>query len=271
VKNKKGKSCSEVNLRNMRPSQISRIHRATSDALDDSIGGIKAENTKLKERVKELEETLMPLPLLSIHLTIVGPTMLIAKLKGSSSLLTSARSYVENNIKKKMALIIEAWEISKNMIYFVSRTHVFHEYLKDDLKNEEVFYLDVVVHFGVKVSNMTELRRREEDLPSSSRIKQLNACWKEKIKILNNIVQTCSQAISRREELFKRLTEVDLARSTNEVQDPKLILNSLFLTKQDFDEQVEIFKGLSIEKFYGILEYNEDDIDNWLVDYSVKN
>jgi hypothetical protein len=45
----------------------------------------------------------------------------------------------------------------------------------------------------------------------------------------------------------------------------------LFLTKQQFDEQVEIFKGFLIEKFYGILEYDEDDIENWLVDYSVKN
>jgi hypothetical protein len=81
----------------------------------------------------------------------------------------------------------------------------------------------------------------------------------------------CSQDISRREELFKSLTKVDLAGRTNKVQDPKLILNSLFLTKQQFDEQVEIFKGLSVEKFYGILEYEEDNIDNWLVVYSVKN
>jgi hypothetical protein len=64
---------------------------------------------------------------------------------------------------------------------------------------------------------------------------------------------------------------VDLSKSTNEVKDPKLILNSLFLTKQQFDEQVEIFEGLSVETFYGILEYNEDDIDNWLVDYFMKN
>jgi hypothetical protein len=50
-----------------------------------------------------------------------------------------------------------------------------------------------------------------------------------------------------------------------------MILNSLFLTKQSFEEQVEIFKGLSFEKFYGILEYNEDGVENWLVDYSIKN
>jgi hypothetical protein len=115
------------------------------------------------------------------------------------------------------------------------------------------------------------LKRREEDLPSPSRIKQLNACWKEKIKNLNNIVQACSEAIVKREELFKRLTEIDLAGSTDEVQDPKLILNSMFMTRKQFDEQVEILKGLSTEKFYGIIEYNEEEIDNWLVDYSMKN
>jgi hypothetical protein len=67
------------------------------------------------------------------------------------------------------------------------------------------------------------------------------------------------------------MTEIDLVGSTNEVQDPKLILNPLFLTKQEFEEQVEIFKGLSFEKFYDILEYSEDDVENWLVDYSIKN
>jgi hypothetical protein len=110
-KNTKGKSHSEVNLKNMWSSQVSRIHGATNDALDNSIGSLEAENTKLKEMIKELEETLMPLPLLSIPLEIVILSMLVAKIKGSSSLLTSTRSYVENNIKKRMALITKAWEI----------------------------------------------------------------------------------------------------------------------------------------------------------------
>jgi hypothetical protein len=88
---------------------------------------------------------------------------------------------------------------------------------------------------------------------------------------LSNIVQACSEAILKREELFKTLIEIDLAGGTNEVQDPKLIINSMFLTKQQFDEQVEIFKGLSTENLYGILEYNEEEIDIWPVDYVVKN
>jgi hypothetical protein len=87
---------------------------------------------------------------------------------------------------------------------------------------------------------------------------------------LSNIVQACNEAILKREELFKRLTEIDLAGGTSKVQDPKLILNSMFLTKQQFDKQVDIFKGLSIGNFDDILEYNEDEIDNWIVDYSVK-
>ena len=90
----------------------------------------------------------------------------------------------------------------------------------------------------------------------------MNAYWKEKIKNLNNIVQACRDAIVKREELFKRFTEIDLAGSTDEVQDPKLILNSMFIKKQQFDEQVDILKGLSVEKFYGIVEYNEEEIKN---------
>jgi hypothetical protein len=161
--------------------------------------------------------------------------------------------------------------MSKSMVCFGTRAHVFHEYLQAYLKNKQGFYLDAVVPFGVKVTSMAELRRREEDLPSPDQINQLNACWKEKVKKLNGIIQACSQAISRRDKLFKKLTNIDLARSINEFQDPKLIFNLLFLTKQSFDDQVEIYKRLSFENFYGILEYGEDDMKKWLVDYSIKN
>jgi hypothetical protein len=178
---------------------------------------------------------------------------------------------VEKNIKKRMELITEAWETSQSMASLGTRAHALHEHLQVDLKNEERFYLDTVIPFGIHVNNMTDMRRRQEDIPSQNWITQLNACWKEKVKNLHLIVQSCEQAISKKEELFRKMTEIDLARSTNEVQDPNLIINSLPLTKQAFDKQVDIFKGLSLEKFYIILEYGEDDVDNWLVDYSVQN
>jgi hypothetical protein len=139
------------------------------------------------------------------------------KLKGSASLLTSTRGYVEKNINIRMELITEAWEMSKNMVSFGTRVHDFHEYLQEDLNNEQGFYLNTVLPFGVKVTSMTEFRRIQEDLPSLDRIDQLNGCWKEKVKNLNDIVQACGQAISRRDKLFKKLTEIDLAASTNEV------------------------------------------------------
>jgi len=73
VKNKKEKYCSEVDLANMWLSQISGLHRETIDSLDDSIGGIEAENARLKDRIKELEEVLILMPLLGSPLAIAMP------------------------------------------------------------------------------------------------------------------------------------------------------------------------------------------------------
>jgi hypothetical protein len=108
-----------------------------------------------------LEEALMPLPVLACPLAMIMPTTPAIKLKGYASLLTSTRGYVEKNIKKRMELITEAWDMSRNMVSFGMRAHAFHEYLQEDLKNEDSFYLDAVVPFCFKVTNMIELRRRE--------------------------------------------------------------------------------------------------------------
>jgi hypothetical protein len=151
------------------------------------------------------------------------------------------------------------------------RANDFHKHLQTNLKNEERFYLQTMIPFSNHVINISDLKRRQEDLPSPNRIKQLKACWKEKVKNLQLIVESCEQSISEKEKLFRNLTQIDLAGSANEVQYPNLILKSLSLTKQAFNEQVDILKGLSLEKFDDILEYGEDDIENWLVDYSEHN
>ena len=51
---------------------------------------------------------------------------------------------------------------------------------------------------------------------------------------------------------------MDLAETTNELQDTNLILKSLSVTKEAFQEQVDILKGLSFKNLYGILEHRLD-------------
>jgi hypothetical protein len=94
----------------MQPSQIYQLHQATRDALDYSIGGIEAKNARLKDQIKELEEALIHIALLASPLAIIVLATPATKLKGSSSLLTSFRGYVEKNIKKIMELITQASE-----------------------------------------------------------------------------------------------------------------------------------------------------------------
>jgi hypothetical protein len=65
--------------------------------------------------------------------------------------------------------------------------------------------------------------------------------------------------------------ELDLAGTTIEVQDPKLIVNSILQTRQQFEEHVEILKGLSTEKFNNMIEYTKHDIESWLVEYVNRN
>jgi hypothetical protein len=209
--------------------------------------------------------------LLANPLAIVILATSAAKLKGSSSLLALCRGYVENNIKKRMELITDAWETSQSMTSLGTRAHSFPEHLQEELKDEEHFYLNTVLPFGTIVKDMTETRTIQQDLPSKNWIGQLNACWKEKVKNLHLIIQSCEQAISKKEKLFTKLARIILAGRTNDFQDPNLIINSLPLTKQDFDKHADIFKELFLEKFYSILEYGQDDVDNWLVDYSVQN
>jgi hypothetical protein len=75
IKIKNVKFCLDINLWNIRTSQISQIHRATGDALDNSIGIIEVDNFRLKERIKELKETLMHLHVLASPLAMIRTSM----------------------------------------------------------------------------------------------------------------------------------------------------------------------------------------------------
>jgi hypothetical protein len=72
----------------------------------------------------------------------------------------------------------------RNIISFGSKLKSFKQYIQADLNNEEGFYQDPVITFTLKFSGMTELKRKEEDLPYSAIIKHLKAHCIKKIKVL---------------------------------------------------------------------------------------
>jgi hypothetical protein len=76
-----------------------------------------------------------------------------------------------------MYLILDIWDLTNNFVSLGSRIQNTREYLKDDIENDEGFIKDGLATFIMKVSTMNEYERKQEDLPSQARIKQLKACW----------------------------------------------------------------------------------------------
>jgi len=93
---KSGNIMSTIDTRDMLPSKLSFIHRVTWDALDVSIAHMEEENGQLKERIKELEATLMPPPILDSHVAMIRPRKCIqenpessSRVKANSNLITA--------------------------------------------------------------------------------------------------------------------------------------------------------------------------------------
>jgi hypothetical protein len=86
-------------------------------------------------------------------------------------------------------------------------------------------------------------------LPSVVHIKQFKACCIKRIKCLKEILVDCDTIVVKRGELYLKLIELDLARTTGEVEDPKLILNSIHMTKEQIEEKMDILKIASAERF----------------------
>jgi hypothetical protein len=131
-----------------------------------------------------------------------------------------------------MSLILETWELENNFISLGSRMTNLRQYLQVDLENDEELYKGDITTFFMKVSSMSELKRKEEDFPSLVHVKKLKACWIKRIKCLKDILVDCDTLSVKRGESYLKLIELDLAGTTGEVEDPKFILNSIFMTKE---------------------------------------
>jgi hypothetical protein len=71
-------------------------------------------------------------------------------------------------------------------------------------------------------------------------------------------------------EPYSKIIGLDIVGTTIEVLDPSLISNSMIISREEFEEQVENLKKSSAEKFDIMIECTCDDINNWLVDYTNK-
>jgi hypothetical protein len=125
---------SKFDFQGVPPSKVIEFHEATGEALKMSIGDIENENAILKDRVRELENSLMPPPLFSSPIATIQPLRTLegrpessSRLKGTSSFLVSIRRYVGENIQKRMSLILETWELATNFVSLGSRMTHFRQ------------------------------------------------------------------------------------------------------------------------------------------------
>jgi hypothetical protein len=69
------------------------------------------------------------------------------------------------------------------------------------------------------------------------------------IKTLKEILSDLDTLSVKKGEYYFKLIELDLAGSTGEVQDPRLISNSILITREKFEEHLEMLKVVSDRKF----------------------
>lgn len=76
------------------------------------------------------------------------------------------------NIKGIVDIISEAFEVLENVQRNGNHLCSFKEYLEEDVRNDEEFYVDAVSTFVARVSSMTDEMRMKQFMPSNYKIKQ---------------------------------------------------------------------------------------------------
>jgi hypothetical protein len=113
---------------------------------------------------------------------------------------------------------------------------------------------------------MNDVHRREQNIPSKVRLKQINSCWLRRIKCLREMLVECDTINSKISDLFLKL--VDL---TKELEGPHLIMDSILLSKDQLQEQLEALKTSWASEFDNLTEFLEEEVEKWLIHYVNKN
>jgi hypothetical protein len=97
-------------------------------------------------------------------------------------------------------------------------------------------------------------------------MKQINACWLKRIKCLRELLSECDVINIKRGDIFLKL--VDL---TKELDGPHLIMDTILLSREQLQEQLEALKVAWANEFSDSIEFSEEEIEIWLVWYVNKN
>jgi len=84
------------------------------------------------------------------------------------------RKYNGDNIKIRIALILEIWELATNSTTLSTRVFHFKEYVQNDLENDESFNKEEVGIFLAKVLSLSDIHRREKHISFKAHSKQIN-------------------------------------------------------------------------------------------------
>jgi hypothetical protein len=105
------------------------------------------------------------------------------------------------------------------------------------LENDEKFYKEVMGTFSAKVLSLSDIHRRYQNLPSKTRVKQINSFWLKIIKFLREMLSECDFINTKRGDLFLKI--IDL---TKELEGPHLIMDSILLSKNKLQELLDALK-----------------------------
>jgi len=83
--------------------------------------------------------------------------------------------------------------------------------------------------FSAKVSSLSDIHRREKNLPSSIQMKQINVCWLKRIRSLRKILNELDVAKNKRGDLFFNLMDL-----TKELNNQNLLMEKLFYLKRNY-------------------------------------
>lgn len=132
---------SEIEVKTVDPNEVMYLHRSTGEALSHTMDDQGKESSQLKHKIYELEVNLSPRSLFARPLTIVQPMedslSHSRKIEKITWLLAGFRAFVANNIKGRIDIIFEDYEVLENVRIIVISLHSFKEHLVAGVKNDE--------------------------------------------------------------------------------------------------------------------------------------